>query len=600
MKIIIILLGVLNYSYLFSQSGNLDLTFNTYDKGQYSEFLDQDLKISTITIQKDGKILIGGDFSSFNGTIRNRIARLNSDGSIDSTFNIGTGFNQKVSSIRILQNGKILVGGYFTSYNGVLKAGIVRLNVDGTIDNTFNIGSGFNKGVHKIELLPSGKIFVVGSSTTFNGSSIKDITLLNSDGTLDNTFNVGTGINKGNIYSIALQLDNKIIVGGSFTSFNGNVTNGLVRLNTDGTYDNSFNFSCSGKVSNILIQSDNKILVGGFHFTSCSGVSTNCIVRLNSDGTIDETFQAYMEFYSVDDIEIQKDGKLIIYSTFFNENNIINSKIVRLNKNGDLDTTFILKDYSSGQFGNDDQIVLQSDEKVLIYSNDGLTYGKGFCRVNTNGSYDPTFNNKFPGANNYVSTIATQKDQKTIIGGFFNYYNDNIVDGIARLNIDGSLDTTFKSVLKNNVIDEIGLQDNKLIVKGMFHIHYDNIHKSLVRLNDNGSYDSTFQPDNDYLNWVRTFKVQSDKKIIVTGFPLILDPNKDNYNYVVRLKIDGSLDSTFKSNKLLFDGPVSCIEVLSNGKILVGGYFSSFNGVSSRNLIQLNADGTIDKTFNIG
>src|SRR5690606_5239549 len=94
------------------------------------------------SLQSDGKVVIGGAFSSINGTVRDRIARLNTDGSLDTTFNPGTGANDLVTSISIQSDGKIIIGGWFIFYNGTAIKRIARLNTDGSLDNTFDPGTG--------------------------------------------------------------------------------------------------------------------------------------------------------------------------------------------------------------------------------------------------------------------------------------------------------------------------------------------------------------------------------------------------------------------------------------------------------------------------
>jgi uncharacterized delta-60 repeat protein len=145
--------------------------------------------------QSDGKLLVGGLFTSYNGTTVNHLCRLNTDGTLDASFDIGTGFNNPVYSIALLPNGKILAGGGFTSFNGVARNYIVCLNGDGSFNSNFNLGSGFDWIVHQIVVQTDGKILVGGRFGTFNGRSRSGIARLNSDGYLDYSFNPGTGFN---------------------------------------------------------------------------------------------------------------------------------------------------------------------------------------------------------------------------------------------------------------------------------------------------------------------------------------------------------------------------------------------------------------------
>ena len=195
--------------------------------------------MNTFAIQPDGKIVVGGNFTSYNGNDQNYITRLNSDGSRDTSFTVGTGFDSGVNAFAIQPDGKIVVGGYFTSYNGTSQNYITRLNSDGTRDTSFTIGTGFNSGVDAFAIQSDGKILVGGFFTSYNGTSQNRITRLNSDGTRDTSFTVGTGFDSG-VNAFVIQPDGKIVVGGRFTSYNGTAQNRITRLNSDGSRDTSF------------------------------------------------------------------------------------------------------------------------------------------------------------------------------------------------------------------------------------------------------------------------------------------------------------------------------------------------------------------------
>ena len=240
--------------------------------------------VVNIKLQSDGKIICCGLFTSFNGTTSNYIARLNSDGSLDSSFNVGTGFSGITGyavGIAIQSDGKVLVTGYFTSYNGTTSNRIVRLNTNGSIDTSFSIGTGFNNQTDGIDIHADGKIVIVGLFTTYNGVTSNGIVRLNLDGSIDTGFKTGTGFDFNNMYDVLIQLDGKILIGGGFTTYNGRTQNSLIRLNYDGTYDTTFSTGySSGQVKSIAVQNDTKILVGG-DFTSYQGITRNRLVRLN-------------------------------------------------------------------------------------------------------------------------------------------------------------------------------------------------------------------------------------------------------------------------------------------------------------------------------
>jgi uncharacterized delta-60 repeat protein len=340
--------------------------------------------------QSDGKILVAGQFTSYSGISANRIIRLNSGGTIDNTFNIGSGFDNTVMDIQVQSDGKILVGGFFTSYNGQSRNYLIRLNSDGSIDNTFNIGSGFDLFVFDIQLQPDGKILVGGDFSSYNGTSRLYIIRLNSDGSIDNTFVIGSGFSNS-VENIRLQSDGKILVGGRFTSYSGVSRNRIIRLNSGGTIDTSFSIGSgfSNTVRDIRLQSDGKIIATGI-FSSYSGVSVNSMIRLNSDGSIDNTFNIGSGFdNAISDMEVQTDGKILVGGDFSSYNGTSRNRIIRLNSDGSVDNTFNI--------------------------------GSGF--------------------NNSVFEIQPQPDGKILVGGNFTTYNGTSKNGIIRLTSNGLIDT---------------------------------------------------------------------------------------------------------------------------------------------------------------
>jgi uncharacterized delta-60 repeat protein len=188
--------------------------------------------------QPDGKIVMVGTFTTYGGVIVNRIVRLNTNGTRDTTFSIGTGFSAFAKVIVQNSTGLLYVIGVFTTYNGTTRNGIARLNSNGTLDTTFNPGNG-TTAAEAIAIQSDGKIIIGGSFTSYNGTSINRIARINTNGTIDTTFTVGTGFNN-TVWSLAIMPNGQIIVGGSFVTFNGVTRNRIARLNSDGTLDTSW------------------------------------------------------------------------------------------------------------------------------------------------------------------------------------------------------------------------------------------------------------------------------------------------------------------------------------------------------------------------
>jgi uncharacterized delta-60 repeat protein len=291
-----------------------------------------------------GRIVFGGLFTSYSGLPFNRIVRINSDASVDETFNIGTGFDDAVYDVEPQSDNKILVGGFFDSYSGVSFGKIVRLNVDGSIDNTFIAGTGFNNVIFTIKVQSDGKILVGGGYTEYNGNSHPYLIRLNSDGSVDNTFNLGTGLN-GPVYDIILQNDGKKIILGDFTSFDGNLHNRIVRLNDDGSIDNTFNSGTgfNGITYSGLIDEGQILVVGAFF--EYNGQTNRQIVKLNSDGSIDNTFESGAGFTRFSGISfsstiIKYTDKYFVIGDFDNYNGGTANGLIQLNQDGSINVSF--------------------------------------------------------------------------------------------------------------------------------------------------------------------------------------------------------------------------------------------------------------------
>jgi uncharacterized delta-60 repeat protein/uncharacterized repeat protein (TIGR01451 family) len=357
--------------------------------------------VLAIVVQPDGKILIGGTFTTVRGVIQNRIARLNADGSLDTTFNTGAnvGTDDLVTAIALQPDGKIIVGGDFTTARGVTQNGIARLNADGSLDTTFNTGAnvGVTTGVfasllRAVAVQPDGKILIGGYFTTARGVVQNAIARLNADGSLDTSFN--TGANVGTdlyVLAIAVQPDGKIIIGGDFSTVRGVTRIGSARLNADGSLDTSFTNTGTDPVTEasvvaIAVQPDGKILIGG-NFTTARGVVQNRIARLNVDGSVDTSFNTGAnpgtDSSIVNTVALQPDGKILIGGTFTTARGVVQNAIARLNADGSLDTSF----------------------------NTGANVG----------------------TNAFVYAVAVQPDGKVLIGGDFTTARGVVQNSIARL-----------------------------------------------------------------------------------------------------------------------------------------------------------------------
>jgi uncharacterized delta-60 repeat protein len=582
--------------------------------------------IRAIAIQSDGKILAGGEFSTLNGvTVPSDLIRLNADGTLDTAFNnnLGTGFDGFTRAIAVQSDGKILAGGGFTTLNGVtVPADLIRLNSDGTLDTTFNnnLGTGFVGSIFAIAVQSDGKILAGGGFTTLNGVAVSlDLVRLNSNGTLDTAFNTNLGAgSSGSVLALAVQSDGKILAGGGFTQFNGNGVDDLVRLNSDGTLDTTFNTNLgagfNGTIDALAVQSDGKLLVGG-NFTTLNGVTVPAdLVRLNSDGTLDTSFNNNLgtgfdgTIYA---IAIQSDGKILVgggFSTLNGER--VSADLVRLNSDGEGDAlTEFVHLYSPVQ-----SLAVTSDGSILVGEENSVH------KINADGTPDTSFNLNLGSGFTYVlagtrnnrtpNAIVIQSDGKILVGGGFNRFNEATRSCLVRLNSDGTEDTAFYTnlgsafsgtALSPATVSAIAVQsDGKILAGGNFFEVNGNGVDDLVRLNSNGTLDTAFNTNlgAGSSGSVLALAVQSDGKILVGGG--FTQFNGNGVDDLVRLNSNGTVDTAFTSNLGTgFNGSIDALAVQSDGKILAGGEFSTLNGVTvPSDLIRLNADGTLDTAFN--
>lgn len=250
---------------------------------------------ASLTVVPSGQIILVGFFTSFNGDSYNRIIKLNSDGSVDNTFNIGTGFDDYTTSVQQTSDNKLIVTGIFSQYQGFSSPRVIRLNNDGTIDNTYNVGTGFNNATVFSLLNFDNSIYITGYFTEYNGTTVsKGIIKLDANGDIDPSFDGGIGFNVGNFQPIALarkENETAFYAAGYFTEYKGVAEPRIIKLLSNGDKDVSVNFGTgfNNDVSDIKLVWDDKFYIIG-NFTEYNGTPTAGLVIINDDGTIHHAF----------------------------------------------------------------------------------------------------------------------------------------------------------------------------------------------------------------------------------------------------------------------------------------------------------------------
>lgn len=600
---------------------NADGVRDTSFNGTGSGFNDW---IWEITLQEDGKILVGGNFSVYNGesAAPDSLIRIHPDGTRDTSFNgTNSGLNGTVYSIALQADGKILVGGNFTSYNGTATAPdrLIRLNADGTRDASFNgTNAGFDGLVRSVKIQDDGKILVGGEFTSYNGEGAAPnyLVRLNADGTRDTSFNgTNSGFN-GRVFAISLQADGKILAGGDFSSYNGEAAapDKLIRINSDGSRDTSFNGTNAGfdnnPVLSVVVQDDGKVLVGG-EFTSYNGEGgSSFLVRLNTNGARDTEFKGTGFTSFVQSISLQSDGKFLVggdFTRYMGGEGSGRAGLDRVNSDATSATDFNGND--SGFNGFIMVSAVQADGKILAGGsftsyNGASAAPDNFIRLQSDGTVDLSFSGISSGFNNFVESIAVQGDGKILVGGQFTSYNGNASapDRLIRLSADGSVDGSFSGVTTgfDGPVRAIVVQaDGKILVGGNFTSYNGNgsAPDGLIRLNVDGSVDASFSGITTGLLNVESIVVQNDGKILVGGGFTSYNGIGSAPDHLIRLNVDGSVDASFSGVTIGFDANVEAVSIQVDGKVLVGGQFTSYNGNGAARLIRLNADGSVDSSF---
>ena len=621
--------------------------------------------------QADGKRVVAGIFSRVNGAAVAGLVRLDAAGATDQAFAQNVGAATNVFRIRRYNAaGQYLLGSTrgIVSAGGLVRNELLRLNANGTADASFDIGTGpsggaYNGFVQEYAVQPDGKVVVTGSFSTFNNVPAAGVVRLNANGSVDTGFNVGTGLDVGNAYvgnAVAVQADGKILVGGDFTTFDGQPAYGLVRLNANGSVDPSFSLAATlnAYVQGLVIQPDGKVLAnGGFVLNNTS----HSLVRLLPSGSLDPSFSPTAfgagtittNGYDAATI-LQPDGKILVAGQFDPSSLTNATGLARLNADGTRDLSFPA---ITGAGASPYTLGLQADGTVLLGGNFPTLSGREtpLGRFTATGTLDLGFVPTLQVAGQ-VSAMVQQPDGSVVIGGNFTELSGQAVHRLARLSAAGVPDAAFtaatgvlpaavnclalqpdgsivvgtgrgvRRVLPSGAPDGgfntflsvtaavVALQaDGRILVGGSFSFSTGgNTYSGLMRLNANGFHDPSF---------VRAFTtsgtgvplateallVQPDGRVVAGGlFRTSTTGPQTLATRVVRYETTGALDATF-NNALVFNnagGSTSnsldrlyALVLQPDGKLLVGGNFLSVNGTPAYGVARLSSTGTPDASF---
>jgi uncharacterized delta-60 repeat protein len=455
------------------------------------------------------------------------IARLLPNGTLDTTFNLGSGANGHVKRVNVEPSGKLVLNGYFTSFNGTPCGFLVRLNYDGTVDNTFNSGTGAGDRIWNAGRQSDGSYLLYGAFQSYNGSPRQCFAKINNDGSINSqfaSFTTDYQPTTATVYAMQFGYQGGVCIGGSMTAYGGKYHSRVASVNNDGSPNGDFRAGTTGVIYGMSNQrSDGKLLVAG-HFSMGTGyVSCTSLGRLLSDGTMDLDFKPLLT---------KADGT------------IPELHLVQQSWDG------------SGH------ILVGGDFTQIADASHVMQSRSGIARLNADGTLDTTFNfnpASMPGLSNIV-VLGASDDTGGPIGVFGKAtYNGSTCGFIARLLHNGTLDTTFAndpSPVPHVVVF-------------------------------NGAVKGAIADENTGV-------------ITVGGeFTQIIGGNNPKRNYLARFSRDGILDASFAPTGP--DGPIYAItSQYYTDKIFIGGAFTKYNGIARSNLARLKWDGSLDNTFNPG
>jgi len=614
----------------YTQEGVLDTTFGT-DGKVVTSFGNGYTGLTSMSLLPDGKFVATGSFSpTGQNTVVMIAAKYNADGSLDTTFDtdgkvtttFGTGTNSYGVFVSANSDGKITVAGtVFTSNNTLINFGLVQYNANGSLDTGFDgdgkalslIDDGFY-AIKSISKDASGKYLVnFNDGNPFNYSVIRKY---NADISLDASFGINGQFNTLNSgYGMAEYItatsDSKIIMLRSFTF-------GLIKYNTNGTLDTTFDtdgivitefeYSTDELKKIIVLPNDKIIAIGTSRYRQPNNAYFSNIVlsKYNSDGSLDTSFgnlgKVYSVFgenvYTIMNAFVQTDGKILVnayYYVFPSYDPIY--ELIRYNSDGSLDTTFGTNGKiatSSGVFS----LINPVDGKLLFVSGNYLPSGDYehiIKKYNNNGSIDAvfgtngsvTFNN---GNSPYDLKFALQQEGKILVSGTSYYSGFNTQFFTRRLNVDGSLDTTFgtngqiTTPIQGYVLSNLVQSDGKIIVVGM------SGGLASIRYSPNGTIDTAYGTNGiassslDNYNQINSVFLQPDNKILAAISQYNPQQNQNEFK-IKRITADGTLDNDFGGyngiTTSFYNGynEAFSIGLQSNNKIIVAG--TTYDGINN-------------------
>jgi uncharacterized delta-60 repeat protein len=594
--------------------GKLDLSFDPGIDGVNAA-------VRAIVIQPDGRVLIGGDFSQVGGAARGFVARLQTNGVLDSNFTATV--NGNVHALALQSDGKILIGGAFSLVSGASRLSLARLNANGTLDTSFEVGTGFNGPVHAVAVLADGRVLAGGSFSNYNAVNIKNLVRLGATGLLDNSFKSGTGPD-GSVLSIAPAAAGRVVIGGEFLNYNAVPRAGFARLTPNGGLDRGFDIGtgANAPVRAVVAQENTAIIIGG-DFTLVNGLPRNRVARIHGDEFLDLVGVEYsLSEFSVSEaggatirITVQRTGgtnrafNVDYYTadgTATAPDDYLSAAGVLSFGAGELTKTFDVEVF--------DDLLVEGNETVRLFlTNASALVELGDLSRSTLVILDSARSVYFAASQYTVDEAGTNAAITLIRAGSL---EGDVTITLSTSNLTAAAGYDYagftnlitftngeslKTVLLPLISDDGDPEytETLLLRLGAPGTVGASIPSSAVlSIEDNdpgpGLPDQRFDPGAGAGRFVRALALQTDKRLLVGG--AFTNFANSNLNFIARLDTNGLVDPSFTPGT----GPnalVSGIGLSADGHIAIGGAFSNFNGQAFNRVVRLTTNGLPDPFF---
>jgi len=599
---------------LCSQYGSIVPDFNQLDDGQFGDgavqyhasYSEPNGLVSSIVERQDGRVLIAGNYRTYNGEPSDGINQLLPDGRIDPSFSLvlPSGFAPVASFIE-LSDGSLLLVGRAPATGFLLPYAIKRVLPNGALDPAFSVVA--NSIISVMHELPDGRIIVAGMFTAVNGVPAGRIARLMPDGTFDQTFSTGTGGNNA-IRALVPEPDGSLLIGGSFNEFDGVPRRGLARLGPDGALDAAYDpmasaVSTSVAVNALALDAQGRCFVGG-GFNLSGQIAAMNLVRLLSDGSVDGTFGMINDPNgTVRAIAVRGDGSVVVGGSFTAMGGISRNGLAALHADGQLDETF-LADLGHAYGPEVYRIEHAGNGDLLVGGRISAVQGRfrlGIARLTAGGSLVTGFN-PGRGAGGLINALAQMADGRIAIAGDFISYNDEPRQYLAFLTANGELHPVFSGGSGPNAPIEqlVALPNGGFFIAGRF-TEYNGVAVPRMAVVDAfGVSDQTVAfpfPSPSLAMRFTSALALPDGSIVVAYAPE--SQTSESTTTLVRYLANGSLDASFNPPSPIY-GRIYALARGLNGSIVLGGNHRLGSMTAPLGISRLLANGAIDHTFGTG